>query len=69
MATYSRRHFLGASALGLAALPAAQVSASTASTTASASRPAALPAKTPGKPFVYPFRIGAIEAWSISDGH
>ena len=28
-----------------------------------------LPAKTPGKPFVYPFRIGAIEAWSISDGH
>lgn len=69
MATYSRRHFLGASALGLAALPAAQVSASTASTTASASRPAVLPAKTPGKPFVYPFRIGAIEAWSISDGH
>lgn len=64
MSPVSRRRFLGVSALGLAALPGAR-----AATPSPESRPAAFPSKTPGKPYVYPFRIGSIEAWSISDGH
>lgn len=67
MATFSRRRFLGASALGIAALPTAQASA--VATPSPVNRSASLAPKTPGKPFVYPFRIGSIEAWSISDGH
>src|SRR5205085_1079765 len=59
----SRRHFIGGSlaTLGLAALPRA-------SGAATAPSPAPKP-KSHVNPFVYSFNIGAIEAWSISDGH
>jgi glyoxylase-like metal-dependent hydrolase (beta-lactamase superfamily II) len=61
MSHSSRRRFLtsGAAALGLATLPRAL---------AAESAPAGKP-KAIHNPFVYKFNIGAIEAWSISDGH
>ncbi|HRE83042.1 MAG TPA: twin-arginine translocation signal domain-containing protein, partial [Opitutaceae bacterium] len=63
MKTPSRRQFLQTSAttLGLAALPG--------SLRAQASTPAPLQPKNHVNPYVYAFRIGEIEAWSISDGH
>lgn len=56
----SRRHFLGstAAALTVATLPHSVSAAET---------PAVPP--TPRNGFTYQFRIGEIEAWSISDGH
>lgn len=53
----SRRTFLGTSAVTLAAAFGARVSA------------AEVPASAPARPFVYPFRIGEVEAWSISDAN
>lgn len=63
MNTPSRRQFLQTSAatLGLATLPG--------SLRAQASTPTPLPPKNHVNPYVYSFRIGEIEAWSISDGH
>jgi glyoxylase-like metal-dependent hydrolase (beta-lactamase superfamily II) len=63
----SRRQFLGSSfaALGAVALPAAGFAAATPTSSA----PAAPPKKNLNNPYVYRFNIGAIEAWSISDGH
>jgi len=59
----SRRHFIGGSlaTLGLAALPRLGA--------ADAVPPPAPKPKSHVNPFVYRFIIGAIEAWSISDGH
>ncbi|MBL9205851.1 MAG: MBL fold metallo-hydrolase [Opitutaceae bacterium] len=79
----TRRAFCGTAlaSLGLAAwphrvtaassVPASAPTPSPAATPAptSAAAPAAIKPKTHQKPFVYPFNIGAIEAWSISDGH
>ncbi len=60
--TPSRREFIGASlaALGAVSLPQGLTAAD---------QPAALPPKNHVNPYVYRFNIGAIEAWSISDGH
>ncbi|MCE9553697.1 MAG: MBL fold metallo-hydrolase [Planctomycetes bacterium] len=57
-----RRDFLGAAALSLAGLAVADVPLS-----AEEARKA--PLKRPPNPFVYRFKIGDIEAFSISDGH
>ena len=77
----NRRTFCGAAAaaLGLAALPRRVTAAAAApASTPAAGAPAASTVATPGptpppkshaKPFVYPFLIGSVEAWSISDGH
>lgn len=54
----SRRIFLGTSAAGLAAAFGTRVSA--------AETPASPGIRTP---FIYPFRIGEVEAWSISDAN
>lgn len=56
----SRREFLGAAALAFAGIGGARLSA--------AQMPTA-PIKRPPNPYVYKFNIGAIEAFSISDGH
>lgn len=58
----TRRQFLGSSlaALGLATLPRSLSAATPVSAADARQRP---------NPFVYHFNIGAIEAWSISDGH
>lgn len=63
----SRRQFIGSSlaALGAVSLPAMAAGASN----APAAAPAPLPAKNLNNPYVYRFKIGGIEAWSISDGH
>src|SRR5437868_1535790 len=58
----SRRQFLGASLAAAAAASLPRVAA------ADAPKPAPKP-KSHANPFVYQFNIGAIEAWSISDGH
>ena len=52
--------------MGIAALPRGAASAAEAATVGAK---AALPLRKHGNPFVYAFNIGAIEAWSISDGH
>jgi glyoxylase-like metal-dependent hydrolase (beta-lactamase superfamily II) len=57
----SRRRFLGA---GLTALGASALSRAVAAELPSAPKP-----KSHVNPFVYHFNLGAIEAWSISDGH
>ncbi len=59
----SRRQFLGSSlaALGAVALPSALSAASAA--------PPPLPPKNLNNPYVYRFKIGSLDAWSISDGH
>lgn len=55
--SFSRRGFVGTSLAGLAAL-------------ASSGRAAeVVPIKNFRSPFVYPFRIGEVEAWSISDAN
>ncbi|HTO02796.1 MAG TPA: MBL fold metallo-hydrolase, partial [Opitutus sp.] len=66
--TLSRRHFIGASlaAMGVAALPRG---AALAAEEPRAGPNAALSSRNHVNPFVYAFNIGAIEAWSISDGH
>lgn len=63
----SRRHFLGASLTAFAAAalsPDKALAASVQSDTSSS-----FPPRKHLKPYVYAFNIGAIEAWSISDGH
>jgi glyoxylase-like metal-dependent hydrolase (beta-lactamase superfamily II) len=64
----SRRHFIGTAltALGATALP--QSSSLVAAEDAGQGRPN-FPTRNHDNPFVYSFKIGAIEAWSISDGH
>jgi len=59
----SRREFLGAAAFALAGLAAMNVRLGA----QEAPKPA--PTKRPPNPFVYKFKIGEIEAFSISDGH
>jgi len=63
----SRRQFLGSLGAALAALsvPASLVAAQAA--TDGAGNP--IPKKTIKNPYVYAFRIGKFEAWSISDGY
>ena len=58
----SRREFLGAAAFTLAGLAAGSARL------AAQDAPKA-PVKRPPNPYVYKFKIGAIEAFSISDGH
>ena len=62
MSASSRRHFLHTSvaALGLSTLPR--------SLPAQEAKPEPKP-KNHVNPYVYAFKIGAIEAWSIGDGH
>jgi len=62
---HSRRRFVETSlaTLGMAAMPGTLRSAEAVAT------PLAVSPKKHLKPFVYPFTIGEIEAWSISDGH
>jgi glyoxylase-like metal-dependent hydrolase (beta-lactamase superfamily II) len=62
----SRRHFIGTAvtALGAATFPSSLVAAER-----SAGPKPPFPPRKQGNPFVYSFNIGAIEAWSISDGH
>jgi glyoxylase-like metal-dependent hydrolase (beta-lactamase superfamily II) len=62
ISNFSRRSFLGRSLISLGAL------AGTAGAVLAqeASSPAVPPARNP---FVYHFKIGEIDAWSISDGH
>jgi hypothetical protein len=59
----SRREFLGAAAFALAGLAAMNVRLGA----QEAPKPA--PVKRPPNPFIYKFKIGEIEAFSISDGH
>jgi glyoxylase-like metal-dependent hydrolase (beta-lactamase superfamily II) len=58
----SRREFLGAAAFTLAGLAAG-------ATRLAAQEAPKSPVKRPPNPYVYKFKIGAIEAFSISDGH
>lgn len=58
----SRRDFLGASALALAGL-----AAGTSRLGAQEAKPVA--PKRPPNPYVYGFKVGELEAFSISDGH
>jgi glyoxylase-like metal-dependent hydrolase (beta-lactamase superfamily II) len=57
----SRRQFLGIAATAAAAAMVSRVSA------AEGTPPPA--PKKPHNPFVYAFKVGEMEAWSISDGH
>ncbi len=61
VASTSRRDFLGAAAFAFAGLAASRLAA--------ADAVKAAPVKRPPNPYVYKFKIGAIEAFSISDGH
>jgi glyoxylase-like metal-dependent hydrolase (beta-lactamase superfamily II) len=57
-----RRDFLGSAAAAVAGLAAADASLS-------ADEPSPVPPKRPPNPFVYKFKIGQLDAFSISDGH
>src|SRR5688572_11826444 len=67
MPLLSRRHFIGTalSAFGAATVPLGPTAL--AADARVGAKSAFLPGN--GNPFVYSFNIGAIEAWSISDGH
>jgi glyoxylase-like metal-dependent hydrolase (beta-lactamase superfamily II) len=64
----SRRHFIGSCLTALAAATLA-TDIATAASAPSPGTNSPSPQRNQPKPFVYPFNIGAIEAWSISDGH